>query len=149
MRRFTTWLLVCCILLITGCGADPGSSDTPLPTGADPGTPVPLQAGGSTAPNGAPGPLGTSGHTACTPYPPPSSTLRYYINGANPFPYVSDTDASGNVTAIYPATFQLTHATQSLGGTGCSILNQANVFAYTLGAAVPLTDFVEMQTITE
>jgi hypothetical protein len=87
--------------------------------------------------------------TACTPYPPPSSTLRYYINGYNPFPYVADTDASGNVTAIYPATFQLTHATQSLGGTGCSILNQNNVYAYTLGAAVPLTEFVEMQTITE
>ena len=84
---------------------------------------------------------------ACTPYPPPTATLRYY--GADqPFAYVYDIDASGNLTALYPATVQLTKAMVPLGG-GCGILNHYSIGAFTLGAAIPLTEFVEMQTVTE
>jgi len=34
-------------------------------------------------------------------------------------------------------------------GGGCGTLNRYSVSAYTLGAAIPLTEFVEMQTVTE
>jgi len=84
---------------------------------------------------------------ACTPYPPPSATLRYY-SGDPRIAYVYDSDASGNVTAMYPATEQITQAMVPMGG-GCGILNHYSVGAYTLGAAIPLTEFVEMQTVTE
>lgn len=84
---------------------------------------------------------------ACTPYPPPTSTLRYFLDGGT-YAYVSDIDAAGNVTAIYPATEVVTHAMVPMGG-GCGILNNYVVSAFTLGAAIPLTGFVQMQTVTE
>jgi hypothetical protein len=34
-------------------------------------------------------------------------------------------------------------------GGGCGIMNHYSVSAFTLGASVPLTEFVEMQTVTE
>lgn len=91
---------------------------------------------------------GLAQDVACTPYPPPTSTLRYYGYGGTAYSYASATDASGNVTAIYSATTQVTHGMVPMGG-GCGILNNYVIVAYTLGAAIPLTEFVEMKTVTE
>ena len=81
--------------------------------------------------------------------------MRYYSHnngspGPQVEPYVIELDSAGAVAALYGATGQaislyirdFSSACQYYYGTGVN-------FQYALGAQIPLTDFVHVQTVTE
>jgi hypothetical protein len=99
-------------------------------------------------------PYGLFLDSSCT-QPAPSAGTKYYShNNGSPGPqverYLVDLDDTGNVTAIHQATGKalslyirdFSSACQYYYGTGVN-------FQYTVGAAIPLTDFVQVQTVTE
>jgi hypothetical protein len=92
--------------------------------------------------------------SACTtPYPPSTPTLRYAVGGCcNPFPYAADLDAADAVTVVYPITSHTTGSAYVKSASPPFCVPYPGtyvVWQYTLGAAIPLTDFVRMETVTE
>src|SRR5687768_13478204 len=84
----------------------------------------------------------------------PLSGTRYVLTSSQstglPTAYFKDVDASGNITAIYPATHTTTYAYQK-SVYGCTMWQGGSqvMHWYTLGAAIPMTEFVELTTVTQ
>jgi hypothetical protein len=73
--------------------------------------------------------------------------MRFYINGLNPN-YAVDKDASGAITAIYTAT-SVTTTPYIISNGQCIADFGYTIYGYTLGPAIPFSDFVQMTTVTE
>jgi hypothetical protein len=99
-------------------------------------------------------PYGLFLDAACS-QPAPTTGMRYYSHnngspGPQVEPYVIELDADGAVATLYAATGKtlglyirdVSNACQYFYGTGVN-------FQYVMGTQIPLTDFVQVQTITE
>lgn len=96
--------------------------------------------------------------SGCTTPWPTDPQLRYFA-GSSPALYVGDADAAGAVTAIYAAVAQVgtPYAIQRDPSNGAIVCapyppyqnTTPTITQFTVGAAIPLTDFVQMQWVTE
>jgi hypothetical protein len=89
--------------------------------------------------------------------PAPLTGMRYVTFGMSspgppPYYYVKDVDSSGNVAAIYSATPLGINLYVNAQVGGCQKYTPPTfgpIVQYTVGAEIPLTEFVRLETVTE
>jgi len=99
---------------------------------------------------------GTFLDNSCTE-PAPLTGMKYYVHGSvfpppPDFHYLVDLDSSSAVTAIYPATPKGISLYVHGAGSTCQAFTPppyGPLIQYTVGAAIPLTEFVRVETVTE